>query len=351
MKYDYTGKTLFVGIDVHKKNYSVATVLEGEVVKRDTVKARPGMLISYLHKFFSGAKIFSAYEAGFSGFGLHRELVANGIENIVVHAASVEISSRDRVKTDKRDAQKIALQLSSGRLKCVHIPSPEREDSRELTRLRDRLVKERTRLANSIKAKAHYHGLIDPDDNAKVSERWIQDLLSDDRLGKNARYFLEKLAKDWRQKTEDIKEVNNLMKEQAEEDSKLERVYRSAPGIGPTAGRILANELEDMSHFSSEKQLFSYTGLTPCEYSSGEHKRQGHISRQGKSQLRRILVQSAWIAIRYDKDLEAVYLRIAKRAGGKRAILGVARRLIGRLRSCFRTEDLYHPYERPLKVA
>lgn len=96
-----------------------------------------------------------------------------------------------------------------------------------------------------------------------------------------------------------------------------------------------------MSQFASERALFSYTGLTPSEYSSGEHRRQGHISRQGKPILRKILIQCSWVAIRYDSSLREIYERIAKRAGGKRAIVAVARRLVGRIRACFRTKQVY----------
>ena len=73
----------------------------------------------FLRKYFPGAQIKTAYEAGFSGFVLHRYLTQNGVENIVVNAASIEVASRDRVKTDKRDAVKIAKQLSSGFLKGI----------------------------------------------------------------------------------------------------------------------------------------------------------------------------------------------------------------------------------------
>jgi len=81
-KYDYTGKTIFVGIDVHKKTYSVSVVSDGVLVKRDTMSADRKRLVSYLKKYFSEATIKSAYEAGFSGFGLHRYLIDNGIENV-----------------------------------------------------------------------------------------------------------------------------------------------------------------------------------------------------------------------------------------------------------------------------
>lgn len=348
-KSDYTGKMVFVGIDVHKKSYSVAVVCDGELIKRDSIIACPSNLIAYLKKYFSGAQIKSAYEAGFCGFHLHRALLESDIDNIVVHAAAIEVSSRDRVKTDKRDATKIAVQLSTSRLKGIYVPSKEREDKRELTRLRDDLVKQKSRLSVKLKHKANYYGLVTSVDTQKVSKQWIRSLLQKE-VPAGLRYHLETLVAQWEFIHKKIGEVNQCLVNQAQEDEAHEVVYRSVKGIGPTAARVLANELGNMSHFSSERTLFSYTGLTPSEYSSGEHRRQGHISRQGKPILRKILVQCAWIAIRYDESLREVYERIAKRAGGKRAIVAVARRMVGRIRACFRTGSLYQTPE-VIKIA
>lgn len=339
-KYDYTGKTVFVGIDVHKRTYAVTVICDDVKVKRDTLRADPTELVQYLKKYFSGAVINSAYEAGFSGFGLHRQLVDNGIKNIVINAASIEISSRDRVKTDKRDSLKIAVQLSAGRLNCVHIPSPEMEDRRELTRLRDTLVKDRNRIACRLKQKANYHGLIGPDDSQKTCRSWINRLKAME-VRPGLKYVIEELASQWEQLNDKIKKLDKVLHEQAIADEKHETVYQSVCGVGKTSARALANELGDMSQFSSERQLFSYTGLTPAEYSSGEHVRKGHITGQGKPLLRRLLVQCSWTAIRIDDDLREAYERIAKHAGVKRAIVAVARRLIGRIRACFRKGELY----------
>ncbi len=348
-KRDYTGKTIFAGIDVHKKTYSVVVVCDKEIVKRDTLCAMPEALRSYLQKHFVGAKINSAYEAGFSGFGLHRHLIEHGINNIVVHAASVEIGARDKVKNDKRDALKIAVQLEAGRLKGIFVPSIEMEDRRELTRLRSTFVQDRNRIATRFKHKAHYNGLIGPDDYQRVSGEWIKDLLSKD-VRPGLQYTIITLAKEWHGLNDKIKELEILLEEQAKNDENLELVYRSVKGIGKTAARILANELGDMSQFPSERDLFSYTGLTPSEYSSGEHTRKGHISRQGKPMLRSTLVQCAWVAIRYDENLKEVFERISKRAGAKRAIVAVARKLIGRIRACFRAGKLYQSQEVPSKA-
>ena len=117
--YDYNNKIVYTGLDVHKKTYSCVSICEGQVVKRDTMPAKPELLLRYLkNTFHEAASINTAYEAGFSGFHLHRYLVAGEINNIVVHPGSIEVASRDCVKTDKRDALKIATQLATGRLQC-----------------------------------------------------------------------------------------------------------------------------------------------------------------------------------------------------------------------------------------
>src|SRR5437588_13080732 len=97
---DYTGKTIFLGIDVHKKSYSVTAICDSCIVKRDRLVASPEVLLNYCKRAFNGSKIKSAYEAGFCGFYLHRFLVSHGIEYIFVHQVSIEFESINRVKTD-----------------------------------------------------------------------------------------------------------------------------------------------------------------------------------------------------------------------------------------------------------
>ena len=337
---DYTGKKIYLGIDVHKKTYAVAAFCEKLVVKKATLPASPEGLVTFCKKYFPGALIESAYEAGFSGFFLHRILEKNGIRNLVIHAAGIEIAVGDRVKTDKRDALKIATQLEANRLKGIHVPSEEREEKRALTRLRDTVVEHRTTTANQIKSLLYQHGLISPTARKKTCPKWIESLKKLP-MRDGIRYALQHLVDMWKQLTAKINEINIELRKQAVEDSALETIYRSAPGIGPVGARVLANEIEDMEYFDNERQIFSYTGLTPSEHSSGGYVRKGHISRQGKTIIRKILVLAAWKAIQTDKRLRETFDRISVKAGGKKAIVAIARRLIGHIRACFRKRCLY----------
>lgn len=345
---NYKGKTIYMGIDVHKNSYSVSVICDKVLVKRDKLVADPNILFEYC-KNFKGAYIKSAYEAGFCGFHLHRFLLSQGIENIVVNPASIEISARDTVKTDKRDSLKIATQLSDGRLSCVYIPSIKREDKRNLTRLREQFVKQKNRTACQIKSLLHLYGLIEPNTNPRVCEKWLTNILKL-KAEKNCKFRLEKLFQTWRYFDLQLKFINKEILKELKEDYWLEIIYCSTPGIGPTTARLLINELDDMSQFSNEEKLFSYAGLTPREHSSGEHVRQGHISRQGKPILRHLLVESAWIAIRVDSSLEAIFKKLSHRAGKKRAIIAVARILLGRIRTCIKEKRLYVMPEKETQV-
>ena len=337
---EYTGKKIYLGIDVHKKTYAVTAICEGQLAKKDTIPAEPSRLINYCKKYFPGSEIESAYETGFCGFSLHRRLEDAGIRNRVIHAAGIEIAVGDKVKTDKKDSLKLATHLSLGRLRGIHVPTKEKEDRRALTRVRETFVNHRRRFACQLKALLFQQGLIPYDQTKVVSGKWIESL-ADLPMSDEIRYVVDQYATMWLQLTTKIKAIEEQMAAQAKDNESLEVVYRSVPGIGPTSARVLANELGDTLQFENERKLFSYVGLTPSEHSSGEHVRQGHITKQGKAVVRKILVQAAWKAISKDPALQAVYDRISQKAGGKRAIVAVARRLIGRIRSCFRTETLY----------
>jgi transposase len=294
---DYTNKTIFLGIDVHKHTYSITAVCEDVVVRHDTFSASPEILLKYCQRAFQGAKIKSAYEAGFCGFGLHRFLIKHGIENIVVHPASIETESRNHKKTDKRDSRKIAIQLAARRLESVYIPSQSQENRRYLSRLREQFVKERVRTAVRLKSFLDVNSF--EEGKRRFSKKNLKQLLDLD-IDENLKFCMDKLVKTWFYFSQEIAEIDNKLFILTPAEQMLYEAYTKITGFGPKIARILIHELGDTMQFSNEEKLFSFCGLTPSEHSSGEHKRLGHITRQGNPILRKALVQSAWIAVRRD---------------------------------------------------
>ena len=156
----YVGENIYVGIDVHKDTYSVTCVCNKRVVKRATVTTDPTGFSRSLGTWFKGATISTVYEAGFSAFVLHRALTGVGIKNIVVNPASVAVAANDKVKTDKKDSKKLAVDLADDRLTGIFVPTDEEELARLIPRTRAQIVEQRATLSRQIKAKLHQFGFI-----------------------------------------------------------------------------------------------------------------------------------------------------------------------------------------------
>ena len=337
----YKNKKVYIGMDVHKKTYTLSAYCQGHLVKTVTTPADTEGVIKCIRNWFPSARVYSVYEAGFSGYGLHRALCHRGIKNIVVNPASIEIAVTDRVKTDCRDSRKLGEQLSMGRLRGIYVPEEKEELRRQITRTRRQVVIQMNRVSNQIKSKLFYFGLISSEDNRMMSERYAKELEGRD-FSQELKFSLGVLIKQWRGLKEQLKEIERQMMIQSAEDSEVEEVYRSVPGIGRIVARVLSNELGDLSRrFPNERGLYKYIGLTPSEYSSGEKVYRGSIDRQGSGYIRSLLVEAAWRAIREDKVLRDSFERIARTRGKKKAIVAIARKLIGRIRACFCKNTLY----------
>lgn len=332
----YIGKKVSIGIDVHRKQYTVTVVVEGVKVDVSTMRADPEVLITYIKRRYEGAEVKSAYEAGFSGFGLHRRLTLSGIANIVVNAASIAVAVRDRVKTDRRDSLKIATQLDCNQLKGIRIPSEEEEARRALHRTREQHVRQMSRLRNQIRMKLYQFGY---DLGEYFSPKRVREIVAQVNFTEVKEAILSLLAM-WENTKAEVEKFKKLLQAQADLDP-LEARYRSIPGIGRITSRTLSTELGDMSQFLNERQLFSFVGLTPSEKTSGETSQRGHITKQGNSLLRKILVQSAWIAVRRDPWMSREFMRLAHKLGKRRAIVAIARKLIGKARALFRRNEWY----------
>jgi transposase len=335
LRLSYTGERVYVGIDVHQATYAVICVCQRRIVKSATVPTDPGRRAESLPRWFPGATLVSAYEAGFSGFVRHRILAAAGIPNIVVNPASVAVAANDRVKTDRRDAKKLAVDLADGRFRGISIPTEAEELARLLPRTRAQIVEHRATIARQIKAQLYQCGLIPPASRRLISSRYLRELAAW-KLPAALHARLTLLADQWPFATRPLLEVRRLLRDQATAQAARETVYRSAPGIGEVVARTLATELGDMRRFANERALFSSTGLTPSEDASGASIRRGPISRQGASRLRHVLVETAWRALPRDPILQAIFDRSATPRGKQRAIVAIARRLSGRIRACFR---------------
>jgi transposase len=336
---DFSGKTLNVGIDVHQKDYQVGVIHEGVCLGNHRMPASAIKLIEHFHTRYPGATIRCAYESSAWGFNLQRQLTVAGIECIVVNAADVGTTDKERKrKTDQRDAMKIARDLESNRLQAIHVPDEEIQKQRNLIRYRKKIVGDINRSKNRIKSLLKYQGIDIPEKYAGKSNwshnfmSWVEQEAKKDPLLQDVLLLMLEQVKGLRGLLlQAERKLREMMKGARYNDNM--KLLTSVPGIGPTTSALFLLEIGDVRRFSSFDRLNNYVGFCPDTYSSGETERALGITRRRHKQLRTALIEAAWQAKRTDPALLETYIELTKKMESNEAIIRIARKLLRRMRA------------------
>lgn len=297
-------KIRFVGLDVHAETVAVAIAEpNGEVRSMGIIPNRPESLRKLVNKLQPVEQIRACYEAGPTGYAVYWQLTALGVKCEVIAPTLVPIKAGDRVKTDRRDAEKLARCYRAGDLTAVWVPTPEHEALRDLVRAREDAKEDQLRARHRLSKFLCRHGIRPPEKTkpwtAKHKE-WLKRHVHFDHAA------LESTLLDY------IHEIDHA----AERIVRLEKaiddavVTMPAPmqsviqglqalrGIAQITAVTIVAELGMVSRFSTPRQLMGYSGLVSSEYSSGSKIRRGGLTKTGNAHLRRVVVESAW-AYRY----------------------------------------------------
>lgn len=291
------------------------------------------------------ASVVSCYEAGRDGFWLHRWLTSQGVANVIVDSASIEVNRRKRrAKSDHLDAAKLVsmlLRYHVGEHKVwsvVRVPEVADEDRRQLHRELIAVQDERTEHVNRIKALLASQGIALAAVTANFPEELAQ-LRCWDRseLGADLRQRLLREFARWQLANRQVKELEQERKQRIRSDDtphvEQGRSLLELAGIGLSGAWLLVYELFAWRKFRNRRQIGALVGLTPTPYQSGASRREQGISKAGNKLLRRMLVELAWAWLRWqpDSELSRWYQRRFA-SQGKRArkvgIVAVARKLL-----------------------
>ncbi len=344
----FKGQNIYVGIDSHLKSWKVTIMTEELLHKTFSQDPRPEILYNYLENNFPGGNYYSAYEASFCGFWLHRQLTSLGIKNIVVNPADIPTTDKERkYKEDKRDSRKIAKSLRAGELTGIYIPTVKAEEMRSMVRYRSTLIKDIIRCKNRIKMRLYFHGIEIPPEYLKRSNYWsnrftdwIKALKLSTHQGTIVLQELLDTVLILRKKLLMInKEIRLLAK--SKDYKKQFDLLTGIPGIGTITAMTLLTELEDINRFKSIDNLCSYVGLVPTTNSSGESEKVGGVTPRSKKGLRKTIIESAWIAARRDPALSLSFNILSKRMEHNKAIIRIAKKLLNRVRYVLINEKEY----------
>jgi transposase len=347
------GPRLHLAFELSWNQWKLAfTIGHGQPPRLRTVAARDlDALLREIHKakrrfgLPDDAPVVSCYEAGRDGFWLHRWLTSQGIANVIVDSASIEVNRRKRrAKSDRLDAAKLVsmlLRYHAGETKVwsvVRVPTAADEDRRQLHRELIAVQDERTEHVNRIKGLLAGQGIALPTVTAKFPEELPRLRCWDgSELGRDLQQRLLREFARWQLADQQVKELELERKARIRRDDtpQVERVRRllELAGIGLSGSWLLVFELFAWRQFANRRQVGAIVGLTPTPYQSGNDSREQGISKAGSRVLRRMLVELAWGWLRWqpNSELSRWYERRFAH-NGKRArkvgVVALARRLL-----------------------
>lgn len=345
---DFEGKHFFVGIDTARKKWSVTIRCEEMELKTFSMNPYPEELVRHLKRHYPGGTYRAVYEAGFGGFWAQRRLNELGCETIVVNPADVPTTDKDKDrKTDPIDSRKLARELSKGNLNAIYVPCEEAQNLRSLSRHLRRCVQSQTRVKNRIKALLNYNGVEYPSATKRLSKgyaNWLQELELDNGPGRQTmQYHVEELLEHRTRIAKIIRQIKTYCKKTGRYH--IIELLRSVPGVGLRTAITLYCEIIDINRFRKFDHLKSFVGLVPATKSTGGQERTRGITNRSNPFLRQMLIEAAWVAVRWDPGLLQYYSKTVTRMKAQQVIVRVAKKLLNRIRYVWKNEK---PYERSL---
>ena len=319
-------KRIKLGIDVHADSYRVVRQLD-DATPQPAQKFSPEGFMLWVKKQLTLAEaVHSCYEAGPLGYGLHRDLKALGVDNVVIRPQNWDELGRG-VKTDKTDALALVQRLdryvqgNQQALAVVRVPTPEQELARSQSRQREQLLSHRLRFEAQGRSLLLFNGV-------RLKGRWWQAAQWTKVQG-----LVSLALKDLLTVLRDL-----LLAVQTQLDAATTRLEKAATvqpvGVGALTSQVLEREILDWNRFKNRRQVGSLTGMCPGVRSSGPKTRSGPITKHGNRRLRTALIELAWRCVRFQPDYPPLkkwkLILLNPKATGaakKKAIVAVGRRL------------------------
>jgi transposase len=342
---DFSGQTIFIGLDVHAQSWSVTLQSEEFELKTYSQPPKPSVLVNYLNENYPGAIYKAVYEAGFCGFNIQRQLALQGVECEIIHPADVPTSDKEkRQKTDKIDSRKLAKMLKNKDMEGIYVPSIEQQEERNLLRARQKIVRDKTRVKNRIKSYLKFQGLdVDGFHGRQWSKKAIE-MLKTITFSTEAGTFAFKTYVD---ELVYLDQQEDKLENQIKQLSRIGRykgniaLLSSVPSIGLISAMTFLTEIGDINRFEKFDDLCSFFGLIPNCHSSGDTERIGHMTHRGNQYLKSILIECAWVAVRKDQALLQSYKELLPRMDSNKAIIRIARKLLSRIRHVLIKKEVY----------
>ena len=335
---------LFIGLDIHKKQWTVHIKTDICEHRRFTMPPSPDALFQYVFNHFATHQAAVAFEIGCCGFWPAREMLGYGWQVVVVNPGDIKRSDKHRYqKTDVIDSRHLSRQLLKEELEGIYVPSEEQEQLLSLLRQRNHITKGLRKEKSLIKASLLYAGIRIPEqyDNPNWSHAfldWLKELPWTYVPGKESLLSKLRILDVLHQEYLDI--ANLLRAWCRKHHPKDYYLLKSIPGIGGYLSAAILAELGDLRRFNNERQLSNYISFVPGIYQSDDTSRTMGLTPRSRSLLRSYIIEAAWIALRRNPELQAYY-RKHQGKNSKAIIVKVAHKLVRAMLSVIKNERPY----------
>jgi transposase len=292
-------KLLFVGLDVHADTIAVAVAeRDGEVRSQGVIPNRLESIRKLIGKLGPVKQIKVCYEAGPTGYVLYWQLTQLGVACEVIAPTLVPTKAGDRVKTDRRDAEKLARCYRAGELTAVWVPDAAHEALRDLVRAREAAKKDQLKARHRLGKFLLRHGRRPEGMKAwtKKHLEWIKTNVHFDQpaLEATLEHYLHEVEHIAERILKLEKAIDDAVQQASPEIRAVIEALQALRGVAQTTAATIVSELGSLSRFESPRQLMGYSGLVAREHSSGNRIQRRSITKTGNAHLRRVLVEAAW---------------------------------------------------------
>jgi len=293
-------KLRFVGLDVHAETIAVAVAeMGGEVRSLGTIPNKLESVRKLVGKLAPIGTVKCCYEAGPTGYVLYWQLTQLGVACEVMAPSLIPTKAGERVKTDRRDAEKLARCYRAGELTAVWVPDAAHEALRDLVRAREAAKKDQLRHRHRLGKFLLRHGKRPIDAGPAWTQKyvnWIRIHACFEQAAWNATvaHYLEEIDHIAERIVKLEQAIDAAVPQAAPEIRAVIEALQALRGVAQTTAATVVSELGSLSRFRNPRQLMGYSGLVPREYSSGNRTQRGAITKSGNAHLRRVLVEAAW---------------------------------------------------------
>jgi transposase len=333
---------IYIGVDFHSRQQTICYLKTetGELVIKELLHKDKEQIRAFYQQF-QGQMIIGIEASGYS-LWFEAMLERLGCEVWLGDATEIRRRARWRQKSDRRDAELIWDLLLHNEFPRLHQPTPESREVLRMLRYRQKLIKVRTMLKNSLQAIALQAGL------AKGKQLFTaagQQELCNAEMSAVLQWQRDHWLELMKPLNQQLLETMVWFKQQSKDDVQIKRL-RTHPGIGLLTSLCLLHTLQPVSRFRNQRKVVAYAGFDPMIRSSAERAIYLGISKAGSRMLRYLLVEAVHTAVRYDEDLKRFYKRVAERRGRAKAKVAAARKLLIRAYIMLRDEIDYAEFRR-----